>query len=75
MRKLEEAWSRNTTTILEANRRFGVTNFLHLQGRKVNKPRNQQAATLLAVCYGLHDAISQKTELFITTAARTSDPT
>jgi hypothetical protein len=61
MRKLEDRWNRNTTTILEVNLRFGVTNCLHLQGRKVRKVTNQEAATVFAVCYGLHEAISQKT--------------
>jgi hypothetical protein len=50
------------------NRGFGETCRLHLQGR-----RTSQVCRL--IFNGLHSVMSQKTELFITTATKTSNPT
>jgi hypothetical protein len=48
---------------------------LHLQGRRVKQARNQSfACCLLHAGFLLHSGISQKAELFVTTAVRTRNP-
>jgi hypothetical protein len=62
---------------LKVNRRFGPIYRLHLQGRKINRARNQRESRWQAwlTFNGLHGIISQKMVLFIITAVRTSNPT
>jgi hypothetical protein len=71
-------WDITPYSPLKLNWRFGGTYYLHLQGRRISRARNKREsrwqAEPLAV-NGLHSIISQKMELFITTAVRTSDPT
>jgi hypothetical protein len=66
---------------LKVNRCFGGTCSLHLQGRRIISERNQHESRWQAetpkrqlTFNGLHGIISQKTELFIITAVRTSNP-
>jgi hypothetical protein len=61
---------------LKTNRLFGGTYSLQLQGRKINKARSQREAgsNQNSAFNGLHGVITQKIELFITTAERTSNP-
>jgi hypothetical protein len=68
---------------LKVNRRFVGTRCLHLQGRRIREARNQreagikQSSAILPerrlAFNGLHGVKSQKIELFITTAVRTSN--
>jgi hypothetical protein len=65
-------WDITPCTPLKVNRCFGETYCFHLQGRKISRARNQLESRWQA---DLHDVISQKTVLFLTTAVRTSNPT
>jgi hypothetical protein len=47
---------------------------IHLQGRIIIQAGNQHEAGNKQTFHGLRGVISQKTELFITTAVRTSNP-
>jgi hypothetical protein len=76
-------WDITPCSQLTVNRHFGGTYHLHLQGRRINRARNQRESRWQAepvppkrrlTFNGLHGVISQKIVLFITTAVRTSDP-
>jgi hypothetical protein len=64
---------------LKVNRRFRWTCRLYFRGRRIGQARNQHGGDVPPKrrlnSHGLHGVISQKIELFITTAARTSNPT
>jgi hypothetical protein len=69
-------WNITPCSPLEVNRSFGRKYRLHLQGRKVSRTRNQRESRWQTETFnGIHGVISQKTELFITTTVRTSNPT
>jgi hypothetical protein len=71
-------WDITPCSPLSVNRRCGGIYRLHLQGRR-NQPESRWQGgvvpTRRVTFSGLHSVISQKIELFITTAARTSNPT
>jgi hypothetical protein len=62
-------WDITPCSPLKVNRRFGGTCRLHLQGRRMRQVRNHREAGIN------QNVISQKIELFITTAASTMNPT
>jgi hypothetical protein len=81
-------WDITQCSRLKVNRRFGGTCRLHLQGWRISRARNQRESRWEAELWrrfvppkrrvifnGLHGVISQKIELFIATAVRTSNPT
>jgi hypothetical protein len=81
--KMSTAFSVTTCSPLKVNRRFGGTCRLHLHGRRKKQKRNQHEISSKErkvsrwrrhvppkhrfTFNGLHDVISHKTELFITT--------
>jgi hypothetical protein len=82
-------WDVMARNLLEVNWRFRGTCHFHLHGGRVSPARNQHEADSNQ-CWiwrwhappkrrfnfnGLHGSISRKTELLLTTAVRTSDPT
>jgi hypothetical protein len=75
-------WDMTPCSPLKFNRRFGGT-CLHLHLRRISQARNQleQATSIwrrkqhIPPKHLLHGVISRKTEHFITTDVRTSDPT
>jgi hypothetical protein len=63
----------NAISALKVNQCFGGKCCLHLQGQRISQTRNQHEA--VSKKSRLHTVISQKVELFITTAVRTSNST
>jgi hypothetical protein len=63
-------WDITPCSPLEVKRLFGGICRPYLQGRRISKARNQREAS-----NRLHGVISQKIELFITSAVRTSNHT
>jgi hypothetical protein len=69
-------WDIIACSSLKVNRCFGGICRLHLKGWRIVQARNQyEAGSYLLTFNGLHDVIFQKTEVFKTTAVRTSNPT
>jgi hypothetical protein len=77
-------WDITPCSPLKVIWRFGGTYRRHIQDRRISHTRNQHEAggnlcsfplKLQLTFNGLHGIMSQKIELFITTAVRTSDPT
>jgi hypothetical protein len=70
-------WDITLCSLLSIYRRFGGTYRLHLQGRKISLARWRRhiPPKRRFTLNGLHGVISQKIELFITTAVRTSNST
>jgi hypothetical protein len=72
-------WNIMPYSPLKVNRRFGGTCRLQLQGPRISNARNQREAGSRQSSdwrqRRLQGVISQKMELFVTTAVRTSNPT
>jgi hypothetical protein len=72
-------WDTMPRNQLRVNRSFGETYRLHLQGLRISRARNQRESRWYVplkrrlTFNGLHGIASKKTELFITTAVRTSE--
>jgi hypothetical protein len=66
-------WDITPCIPLKVNQRYGGTCGFHLQGRRISQARNHREAGSKQTFNGLHGVISQKIDLFITTALRTSN--
>jgi hypothetical protein len=60
---------------LKVNRRLGRRYRLHLQGERKSQARNEREAGSKIIFNELQGVISRKTEPFLTTAVRISNPT
>jgi hypothetical protein len=66
-------WDVTVCSPLKVNGPFGGTCNLLFQGRRISQARNQHGADRREIFKGLKGVISQKTELFVTTAVRISN--
>jgi hypothetical protein len=67
-------WDLNPCSLLKVNRCSGGPYRLHFQGWRVSQARNQHEAGSILAWFTVQSWISQKTEVFITTAVRISKP-
>jgi hypothetical protein len=68
-------WDITPCSSLKVGQTFGGICSLHLQGRSINRARNQHEAGRKQNFKGLHGVMSQNTEFFLSTAVRTPNPT
>jgi hypothetical protein len=75
LKKSYFSWNIRPCSPLKVNRHFGGKYGLHLQSRRISQERNHYEAVSLSVDFQLITRrYTQKIELYITTAVKTSDP-